>query len=565
MTLDRRLFLRGTAYAMGACVLSPFRQADAASSHSRITVLLDEGTGSISPDLYGYLLENIGTAIYDGIWVGENSKIPNINGIRRDVIERLREIKASLIRWPGGNFADYYDWQDGVGPRARRPRRTNVWSNFMPSEVPNGPQRYDPNQFGTPEFMQLCKLTGGRPFLNVNTRSLTPESFSRWVEYCNSPAGSTTLADARKADGSIEPYGVRYWGIGNETWGYGGSMSVEEYASLYKLFASNVPRYGVDLQLLAAGALPGKSTEWVREFLKILHGTLFPSPVSAISIHYYATLLSNELKPGETMQDLDIESAMKLVPEAAGFGPTEWYHSLECNLRLEDMIEDHWLAMGEWDPKHKIKLAVDEWGAMYKDSSHHNALDLRGRAVTLRDALGAGLTLDILNRNCNRVAFANFTGLINQEGGLMQTDGARFCVTPVYHVFRMYAGHQGGRALRSLFDSPILHTGQTCASGTLASLSGSASIVGTAMTLTVVNPHVTEPHEASISLNSGEAISASVATLTNSDISAQNTFDEPDKVYPTSTHIEINGSEFRYTFPAASVTSFTIELRGRSS
>ena len=198
---SRRNFLRHSGAVAAASVLPPLR-LPGAESQNNIEVILEESLGEISPDLYGYLLENIGTAIYDGIWVGERSKVENVSGIRKAVIDRMRDLKASLIRWPGGSFADFYDWQDGIGPKAKRPRRTNMWTESIPPDAPQGPQRYDPNLFGTPEFMHLCRLSGGRPFLNVNVRSLTAQSFNRWVEYCNSPPHSTTLADARATDGS---------------------------------------------------------------------------------------------------------------------------------------------------------------------------------------------------------------------------------------------------------------------------------------------------------------------------------------------------------------------------
>lgn len=561
MIVSRRNFLRTSACAIGAGFL-PRHSARATASNSSITVLLEETVGTISPDLYGYLLENLGTVIYDGIWVGDHSKILNVKGIRKAVIDRLRDIKASVIRWPGGNFADYYDWQDGTGPRARRPRRTNSWSNFMPPGAPSGPQRYDPNQFGTPEFLRLCKLSGGRPFLNVNTRSLTPQSFSQWVEYCNSPHGSTTLADLRNSDGAIEPYGVRYWGIGNEVWGYGGNMSVEEYATLYKRFTLNVPNYDVDLAFVACGAPPGRSTEWVREFLRICRSTLFPTRVFAISLHYYATFFGNDLKPGETLQDLDNEAATKLLLDAGTFGPAEWYRTMDSSARIEDMIDAHWVAMGQVDERHRVKIAVDEWGAVYKNTSRRNVLDFRGRDVTLRDAIAAALTLNIFNRQCNRVCLANFTGLINQEGGLLQADGEQFCTTPVYHVFRMYTGHQGGRALRTVFEVPTFSPEHSEGSASLSRISGSASLRANELTLTVVNPHISEPHEALIGIRGGEALSAAVTTLTHSDIHAQNTFDDPEQVRPILTDLRVNGSEFHYTFPAASVTCLTISLKG---
>jgi alpha-N-arabinofuranosidase len=540
----------------------PRSLAATASSRSTIEVLLNEPVGTISPDLYGYLLENLGTVIYDGVWVGENSKIANVGGIRKELIQHLRDIKASVIRWPGGDFADYYDWHDGIGPRASRPRRTNQWSNFMPADAPSGPQRYDPEQFGTPEFMQLCRLSGGRPYLNVNTRSLRPQDFSRWVEYCNSPAGSTTLADQRKADGSLEPYGVRYWGIGNEPWAAGGDLSVEEYVTDYKRFTSEVPDYGVNLAFIACGAPPGKSTEWVSRFLSLGSKLLIPPPLFAMSIHYYATFL-NDLRPEQFQNLLLAETDLsKLLPDPVRFGAFEWYDVLAKSDRMRQRIESTWQAMAEAAPKRRIKIAVDEWGCMYNTGTELNKLNLTGRAVTLRDALAAALTLDIFNGQCDKVALANFTGLINQEGGLFQADGARFVATPIYYVFRMYAGHQGGKALRVLFDVPPIHHERDGKSVSIWGLSGSASLAGHELTLTVVNPHVTELQEPSIRIRGGEVTSATVTTLTHADIHAQNTFDDPQQVRPVTSKIDVSGSTFKHRVPPASVSCLTLQLKG---
>jgi alpha-L-arabinofuranosidase len=562
--VSRRNFLQVSACGIGVGLL-PNVSAFAGTADSRIDVLLEEPVGTISPDLYGYLLENLGTVIYDGIWVGEKSKIPNVGGIRKAVIDRLRDITASVIRWPGGNFADYYDWIDGVGPRAKRPRRTNHWTDEMDPATPNGPQRFDPNLFGTPEFMRLCKLTGGRPFFGVNGR-LPPQSFSRWVEYCNSPAGSTTLADVRKQDGSAEPYGARYWSIANEVWSWGGPMSAEEYASLYKRFTAHVPQYGVDLCLVAAGPAPGLSTDFIRDFLRICTSTIVPVPIHAISLHHYAALPLNEMKYRETMEDLlERDPASLGLLDGDHYGVDEWYQTLESASRLTGLIDSYWQAIGEFDPKRRIKLAVDEWGAIYQRKPRPDPANLTGRDVTLRDALGASLSLDIINNKCGMLSVANYNGLINQEGGIFQTDADKFLTTPVFHVFKMYSGHQGGTALRTLFDVPSIRAEEIKQANPLAQLSGSASLRGNRLTLTVSNPHASKSHDARINLRGAEAISATVATLTSKDIGARNSFENPENLVPTKSELNVNGSSFTYSFPAASITSFTLVLNGRSS
>ena len=226
--IARREFLRTTLLGTGTLIFSRYARlatpATSAMLDSRIEVLLGEPIGTVSPNIYGQFTEHLGGVIYDGLWVGEKSKVPNIGGIRNDVIEHMRKIKASVVRYPGGCFADSYDWRDGIGPRDKRPKRTNFWAD---EESPPSPpsHKYEPNEFGTNEFVHFCKLIGSQPYLAANLRALPAEEFYRWVEYCNSPAGSTTLGETRAAAGYPEPFGVRFWGVGNESWGCGGNFT----------------------------------------------------------------------------------------------------------------------------------------------------------------------------------------------------------------------------------------------------------------------------------------------------------------------------------------------------
>src|SRR5574338_502003 len=246
--MKRRDFLRGTA-VVSAGILVERARGLAQSTHaadSRIEVLLGEEIGTISPNIYGHFAEHLGGVVYDGIWVGENSKVPNTGGIRTALVDALKRIKAPVIRWPGGCFADSYNWRDGVGPRAQRPKRTNFWANSGQIRNGTGPATYDPNEFGTNEFMRFCQLAGGAPYFAANVRSGTPREFYEWVEYCNSPAGSTTLAQLRGG----EPFNVQYWGIGNESWGCGGDFTGEEYSTEFRKFTSWVPGFGVPLKYI---------------------------------------------------------------------------------------------------------------------------------------------------------------------------------------------------------------------------------------------------------------------------------------------------------------------------
>jgi alpha-N-arabinofuranosidase len=270
--MNRRVFLQqGATGAASLLLTTKSSWASAASSRvadSHIEVLFDEPLGTISPNIYGHFVENLSGVLYDGIWVGEKSPVGNIDGLRKSLIEHMRKIKASVIRFPGGCFADSYDWREGIGPADKRPRRTNFWAMGESEKAPAN-HRYDPNAVGTNEFVHFCKLIGAEPYLAANVRSLPASAFQQWVEYCNSPAGSTTLADARAAAGYPEPFRVKYWGVGNESWGCGGEFTPQEYAVEFRRYSTWLPTYGDNLNLIASGPNTDEWS-WTREFLEEL-------------------------------------------------------------------------------------------------------------------------------------------------------------------------------------------------------------------------------------------------------------------------------------------------------
>src|SRR5579863_2761776 len=254
--MKRREFIRTALAGSGALVFSQYAGVSALRAasgvDSRIEILMGEPLGTISPNVYGHFTENLGGVIYDGVWVGKNSKVPNIDGIRKELVEQMRKIKSPVVRYPGGCFADSYDWRDGIGPADKRPRRTNFWAGEEKGPS-SDTHRYDPNQFGTNEFVHFCNLIGSQPYLAANVRSLPAEEFYRWVEYCNSPAGSTTLADTRAEAGYRDPFNVRFWGVGNESWGCGGNFTPQEYGEEFRRFITWVPSYGLKLSFIASG------------------------------------------------------------------------------------------------------------------------------------------------------------------------------------------------------------------------------------------------------------------------------------------------------------------------
>jgi alpha-N-arabinofuranosidase len=447
--MERRQFLRSSALA-GAVLAIANKRAWATSADSQIEIFLDESKGEISPNIYGQFTEHIGGVIYDGVWVGEQSKIRNQFGIRSELVDRMKEIQVPIVRWPGGCFADSYDWKDGIGPVSERPVRTNFWEvdGDAARLHEKGLQVFEPNSFGTNEFMRFCKLVGAEPYIAANLRSLPALSFDHWVEYCNSPAGSTTLAKMRAEAGFSDPFNVKFWGIGNESWGCGGSFTPEEYASEFRRYTSWIPNYGVGLQLIGAGP-NGNDTDWTHRFFEEIF-TEHPyrnASFTGWSIHHYASNLSR----GKT-RDWVLGKG-----DALKFEPVDWFELLrECD-RVDRIIADQWAIMGQYDTQHEIKLVVDEYGPWYREGTELDPTHIFGQQVTVRDALATALTLDAFNRNAEKVSVATCAQLVNNINALFLCHEDRFFTTPNFHVFKMYAAHQGGQSLRAEFSAPDVH------------------------------------------------------------------------------------------------------------
>jgi alpha-L-arabinofuranosidase len=550
--MRRRDFLRNSVIAGGALLTR--RAASFASTidsdRARIEVLTDEPLGKISPNIYGHFAENLSGVIYDGIWVGEHSKIPNINGIRKELVDEMRKIKPAVVRYPGGCFADSYDWRDGIGPADKRPRRTNFWAD---GESPNAPvsHKYDPNQFGTNEFVHFCQLVGSEPYLAANVRSLSAQEFYRWVEYCNSPAGSTTLADTRTDAGYREPFNVKYWGVGNESWGCGGNFTPQEYAVEFRRWTTWVPRFHQELSFIASGPNV-EDWNWTRGFLEeiVKKGSDQLHGIYGMALHHYAWNLSR----GVT------QDWIKGKGDALKFENVEWYELLREGDRMEGLINGHWQVMGELDREHWVKLVVDEWGPWYRPGGEATPTNQLEQIPTIRDGVFSGMTLDIFNRHPEKVAMANCAQLINCLNSLYLAHEDKFCVTPVGHVFAMYAEHQGGQSLRTIFSSPEITYDRDGKQARFWGLKGSASLHDKQLVLTVVNPDVSAAREAEISVQGASVQSGSATILAAPDIHAHNSFEQKNVVSPRVKPAEGKGRTLVFTFPAASVTKLSLAL-----
>ena len=540
--IQRREFLRASALGAAGLALSRFAPtttlAQSRTVDAHIEVLLNEPLGTISPNIYGHFTENLGGVIYDGLWVGENSKVANVNGIRKAVIDHLHAIKAPVIRFPGGCFADSYDWRDGIGPRDSRARRTNFWGGT------------DTNQFGTNEFARFCKLIGAEPYLAANVRSLPAQQFVQWVEYCNSPAGSTTLADRRAAAGFKDPFNVQYWGVGNESWGCGGNFEPAEYAMEFRRYATWVPSYGRDLKFVASGPDGDKYTWTSGLFEAVAKRDPHFNLMWGCALHMYAWNLSR----GRT-DDWD-----KGKGDAVNFDTADWYELLREGQKIETLIARHWQVMGETDRDHHVKLVVDEWGPWYRPGSEANRGNVLEQMPTLRDAVFSAMTLDIFNRHPEKVAMANCAQLINCLNSLYLAHEDRFLVTPVGRVFELYAAHQGGQSLRTVFTAPDVKYDRDGTPANFWGLQGSASLQGKTMVITAVNPHVSQAHETEITLHGAKPASAKMTVLTAPDLHAHNTFAQPNTVLPKEAEAKATASGVILTIPAASVVALHVGL-----
>jgi alpha-N-arabinofuranosidase len=533
-SIDRRTALRVLASAgavAGAKAVVPQvirARAGAATAEFAVTVLLDEPIGTIKPTLYSQFAEHIGGVIYDGIWVGPDSKIANYYGIRRTLVEHVKQLGSIVIRWPGGCFADKYHWPDGIGARSKRPRRFGRWREETES-----------NHFGTHEFIGFCRLCGVEPYLAANVGTGSPEEFQQWVEYCNAPAGSTTLADERAKNGEREPFGVRYWGVGNESWGCGGKFIPEDYCREYRRFTDWLPQYGVPLYLIAAGP-NGNDQHWTRRFFtKWIDGQR--APLHGWAPHYYCGTTGHALK----------------------FTQDQWYEQLHKANQMETLIRDQWAVLGEIDREHSVKLVIDEWGSWHPEGTEINKRHLFEQMSTLRDALVAALSLDTFNRHADKVGMANIAQLVNNLHSLFLADGDRFVATPNFHVYAMYRRHQVARSVRMIVEAPEVTFRAGSREQRIFRVAGSASVADAkAATVTLVHTHASEPAEVVIRLRGGSASEVRHTVLSHEHLNAHNTFEQPESVVPkpSATAPRASGSEIRCLLPPASVNRLDVQL-----
>jgi alpha-N-arabinofuranosidase len=493
-----------------------------------------EAGAEISPHIYGHFIEHLGGVIYDGIWVGKDSRVPNVGGIRKQFADDMKQIGAPNIRWPGGCFADGYHWRDGIGSGEKRPRTATYWGSQMPPELHGA----EPNTFGTHEFMQLCRLTGAAPYLAANVASGSPQEFHDWISYCNAPAGTVTLATERSAHGDAEPFQVQFWGIGNESWNCGGTLKPAEYATLYRLFTSQLPPYGQPF-LVACGPRghnPDYGVPWTEGLLEAMQGTLVRPRMNGLALHYYTDFRPTTVSSAESTGD-------------------EWHAVLNKGLLMEKALLSNWAVMQKYDPAGRIKLVIDEWGVWYARSPEIAPGFNLAQVITLRDALHTAMHFDIFNRHADKVAMANVAQTINCLHSLFLAHEDRYVRTPVYHVFEMYKEHMGAKLV------PVKGMAAGIGPAGLPVLSASASVREKALTVTMTNPSLDESRPVRLRIGSGShPTEVQGRLLTHEAMNAANTFAKPDEVRPTRLGCSVSADAVQLTLPRKSVAALRIRL-----
>jgi len=442
----------------------------------------------IEPEVYGQFVEHLGTGVYGGLWVGPESKIRNTRGWRNDVVQALRKLEVPVVRWPGGCFADDYDWRDGIGAPARRPARLNkIWGNVI-----------EPNRVGTHEFMDLAEQLGTEVYLAGNMGSMPPRSMAQWLEYMTSDSKSA-LAEERRRNGRDKPWKVKYVGIGNESWGCGGNMRPEYQADLHNQYETFLH---APVVRVASG--DGQGNEHLVEVLMERSG----EHMDALTLHYYTI-------PGDWSRK----------GSATAFNVQAWTKTLKEAMGIESRIETVSRLMDQHDPAKRIALVVDEWGTWYDPETGTNPAFLQ-QQNSLRDALVAALSFNAFHRHTERVKMANIAQMVNVLQALALTEGPRMVLTPTYHAFDLYKPFRGATPLKVALQTPRWGDGGIELPAVDISV---ARAVDGRTVLALVNLDPQRPAHVSTNL-SGRAVGR---MLTAPQMDAHNTFAAPDAVVPT--------------------------------
>lgn len=395
---------------------------------AKLVIDANRKLSKINKEIQGQFSEHLGRCIYEGLYVGENSDIPNVNGMRTDVVEALKNIKVPVLRWPGGCFADEYHWKDGIGPKESRKKMINTnWGGVV-----------EDNSFGTHEFFELCRQIGCETYINGNMGSGTVQEMSEWVEYMTFD-GVSPMADLRAENGHEKPWTVDFFGVGNENWGCGGNMNPEFYGNMYRRYQTFVRDYDGNKKIrkIACGA-NADDYEWTQEVMKACFRRTSPQQhgmMDGLSLHYYT-----------------VPETWDHKGSATEFAEKDWYKTMKKTMYMEELIRRHSAIMDQYDPDKKVGMIVDEWGTWYDVEPGTNPGFLY-QQNTMRDALVAGINLNLFNKHSDRVKMANIAQMVNVLQSMILTEGEKMVKTPTYHVFDLYQVHQENDLLASSLET----------------------------------------------------------------------------------------------------------------
>lgn len=511
-----------------ACVLA-LLLAGTAAAESVVTGTLsaDPAGSKISKHIYGQFAEHLGAGIYEGIWVGPDSPIPNTRGIRKDVVAALKQLDVPVVRWPGGCFADEYHWRDGIGPREQRPQRKNNWWGGTPES----------NAFGSHEFFDFARQIGAEAYISVNVASGTPMMMREWIEYMTS-TGSDTLANERRRNGQQAPFEVAFIGIGNESWGCGGFMTPEYYADEYRKFSAFFHKNGTNFHLnndnkairVASGA-NNLDTNWTKVVM-----TKAGPAMDAISLHFYSLLT------GEWQQ--------RNQANALAFPLEQWHEILYQASRMDTVLQQHIAVMDQLDPAKRISLYVDEWGTWYNTEPGTNPAFLY-QQNTLRDALVAGITFNTFHQYADRIGMANIAQAVNVLQAMILTDKEKMAKTPTYYAFKMFKPFQDSTRLALALESPSLNAGDNRYKAITAS---AARARDGHVYIGITNADPNNAHTLNLNLKDITASGFSGELLTSNQLDAHNVPGEPERIAPVKfTAGKIHNNQLRATIPAKSL------------
>src|SRR5450432_455601 len=491
-------------------------------SHAQNKIVLNMGNAkdTINKNIYGHFAEDLGRCIYGGIYVGEgNTKIHNNNGIRLDIIDALKKLKIPVLRWPGGCYADHYHWKDGIGPKDKRKNTENVsWGNVREN-----------NAFGTHEFLDLCETLHADPYLALNVGGSSVHEAEEWVQYTNHANGKSDLTDLRLQNGRAIPWNVKYWGIGNESWDCGGHMTVDYYINLYKQYATLITSYGNSEGLFRIAVGPGtEDFKWTEAIMRDIPRKL----IEGISIHHYSVV--NWSKKSSSIN----------------FTESEYAATMQQAYRMEKMVAGNSEVMDKYDPQKKVALVVDEWGGWYDVEPGSNPGFLF-QQNTMRDAMIAGVTLNILNNHCDRVKMANLAQCVNVLQAVILTKEEKMLLTPTYHVMEMYNVHQNALMIPLSISSNdyVFDDKHLKAISASASKDNSGTIH-----ISLVNIDANKEQDLTIDLGNLPVSSVNGRILRSDKLQDYNSFENPEKIKP----VPFNGARIKGNTLSLQMAPFSV-------